>query len=388
MMNRRRQLMIKRFWVPYEAFDTENIRVWLEEKAFDGFRLKKIKPYFAVFEETDRLSLKFHLEPTVKDVNKPESGIIESRQDRGWTYAGTIPGHFHVFYAEQKASDFYEDKKSVKYLYEEKLKKDAWIVFGSIITLLLFFFQIMMESRQPVLWIIENFDIFHAVTSGFILFGIISTIITYIKHKNIVKRFENEDRFYPTSKVYRVLMLFGYGAIIIFMILTAIQLFSSEQNNSDRVSSLDEKPIISLYELESSGNEGMVEKEFSYYRIRNESLFLDEMITNYQNEYLDPKRTYSSDLTTIFYLGKSEDVIRVLEQQLIGENKNKTGISDFDSEIISGVAVSILDGDTQEIMILSLKDRLLKVSYSGGGKLKNWKEIIVKSFLEYNISKK
>ena len=172
------------------------------------------------------------------------------------------------------------------------------------------------------------------------------------------------------------------------MILTAIQLFSSEQNKEDLVNSLDEKPIVSLYELESSGNNGIVEEEFSYYRIRSESLFLDEMITNYQNEYLDTKRTYSSDLTTTFYLGKSENIIGILEQQLIDENKNKTSISDYDSEIISGVTVSILDGVTQEIMILSLKERLLKVSYSGGGKLKNWKEIIVKSFLEYSISQK
>ncbi|NLB20525.1 MAG: DUF2812 domain-containing protein [Clostridium sp.] len=380
--------MLKRFWVPYEAFDVESIRVWLEEKAEEGFRLKKMKPYFAVFEETDRLSLKFHIEPTIKDIKKPESGIIESRLERGWTYAGTISGHFHVFYAEQKATDFYEDKKTVKYLYEEKLKKDAWFVFGSIITLLLFFFQNMIGSRQPVLWIIENFDFFQAATTGFILFGIISTIITYIKHNNIIKRFENEDEFYPTSKLYRVLKLFGYGAIIIFMILTAIQLFSSEQNKEDLVNSLDEKPIVSLYELESSGNNGIVEEEFSYYRIRSESLFLDEMITNYQNEYLDTKRTYSSDLTTTFYLGKSENIIGILEQQLIDENKNKTSISDYDSEIISGVTVSILDGVTQEIMILSLKERLLKVSYSGGGKLKNWKEIIVKSFLEYSISQK
>ena len=87
-------------------------------------------------------------------------------------------------------------------------------------------------------------------------------------------------------------------------------------------------------------------------------------------------------------MGKSENIIGILEQQLIDENKNKTSISDYDSEIISGVTVSILDGVTQEIMILSLKERLLKVSYSGGGKLKNWKEIIVKSFLEYSISQK
>ena len=191
-------------------------------------------------------------------------------------------------------------------------------MFGSIIN--------MIGSRQPVLWIIENFDFFQAATTGFILFGIISTIITYIKHNNIIKRFENEDEFYPTSKLYRVLKLFGYGAIIIFMILTAIQLFSSEQNKEDLVNSLDEKPIVSLYELESSGNNGIVEEEFSYYRIRSESLFLDEMITNYQNEYLDTKRTYSSDLTTTFYLGKSENIIGILEQQLIDENKNKTSI--------------------------------------------------------------
>ncbi len=378
--------MLKRLWVPYEAFDTENIRVWLEEKAYDGFRLKRMKPYFAVFEETDRLSLKFHLEPTIKDVNKPESGIIESRQDRGWTYAGTIPGHFHVFYAEQKASDFYEDKKSVKYLYEEKLKKDAWIVFGSIITLLLFFFQIMMESRQPVLWIIENFDIFHAVTSGFILSGIISTIITYLKHKNIVKRFENEDKFYPTSKLYRGVKLIGYGTISIFMIFNLIQLFSSDLNRGDRVSNLDEKPIISLYELESSGNNAIADEKFNYYRIRGESLFLDEMITDYQNDYVDSNRSYSSDLTTTLYLGKSEYVMEILEEQLINENKKNFSISDYDHEILSGVKVSLFERNSQQIMILSLKDRLLKVSYSGGGKLKNWKEIMVKSFLEYSIA--
>lgn len=377
--------MLKRFWVPYEPFDVESIRIWLEEKAEEGYRLKKMKPYFAVFEETDRLSLKFHLEPTIKDVRKPESGIVESRSEKGWTYAGTIAGHFHAFYADQKAADYYDDKRTVKYLYEEKLKKDAWIIFGSILTLVLFIFQNMAGSRQPLLWIIENFNFFEAAATGFIVLGLISTIITFIKHNNIVKRVQNENEFYPSSKLYRVLMLLGYGAIIIFIIFTALQLVSDPGNNSDQISSLDEKPIISLYELESSGNEVAVEEDFSYYRIRDESLFLDEMITNFQNHYLDPKRTGSSDLTTIFYLGKSEQIISLLEQQLIEENKNKTGIRDHESEIVSGVSVSILDGVTQEIMILSLKNRLLKVSYRGGGRLNNWKEIITESFLEYDV---
>jgi hypothetical protein len=126
--------MAKRFWVPYAPYDVESIRMWLGEKAEEGYRLKKMKPYFAVFEETDRASLKFHLEPTVyKDVNKPDAGVVETRAERGWSYAGTVTDHFHVFYADEQTPDFYSDPNAVKWKYEEKLKKERWGIFWSIL---------------------------------------------------------------------------------------------------------------------------------------------------------------------------------------------------------------------------------------------------------------
>src|SRR5690554_4368787 len=112
--------MAKRFWVPYAPYDMESIRMWLEEKAEEGYRLKKMKPYFAVFEERDREHLKFHLEPTLKDHSEPDSEVVEAHAERGWTYAGTLADHFHVYYAEKDTPDFYTDPHSVMWKYKEK----------------------------------------------------------------------------------------------------------------------------------------------------------------------------------------------------------------------------------------------------------------------------
>lgn len=85
----------KRFWLPYASYDMKNIKIWLEEKAEDGYILKKMKRNFPIFEEVERgTSVKYHLEPTTTNMRKPPEEIMETRKQRGWHYAGTIHDFF------------------------------------------------------------------------------------------------------------------------------------------------------------------------------------------------------------------------------------------------------------------------------------------------------
>jgi len=379
--------MAKRFWVPYAPYDVESIRMWLGEKAEEGYRLKKMKPYFAVFEETDRVSLKFHLEPTVKDANKPDDEIIETRAERGWSYAGTLPDHFHVFYADEQTPDFYSDPNAVKWKYEEKLKKERWKIFWSIlwfIPLVLTEMNFMYGFRNPVLWVLENLQVYNIILIAFLFLGLMAKLITYRRHRKYVEHLnEKDDFFMPSTGIFRMVNLissvFFYSVAIVIVVLT----FSSVDEVYEDDKANDIGNVIDLLELEKLRDPDLVDNinvEFDLFAYIDESLFLDEKITLHQSAEL--LRSYSPGLITTNYRTKSDGIRKVLEEELIKQGIENTGDTDSVKEVYSGVTVSYFDVPELRTMILAHENRLLRLEYRGRLDLKDWKEDIVEMFLK------
>ena len=379
--------MAKRFWVPYAPYDVESIRMWLNEKAEEGYRLKVMKPYFAVFEETDRASLKFHLEPTVKDANKPDDGIIETRAERGWTYAGTLQDQFHVFYADEITPDFYSDPHAVKWKYEEKLKKERWGVFWAIlwfIPLVLLEMNMMYGSRNPVLWVIENLQVHHIVVLVLLFSGVIAKLITYRRHRKYVEHLNEKQDFYmPSTGMFRMVNLIGnvlFFTVVIGIFLLAIT--SVDEAYEDDTTN-DFGQVIDLLELEQLRDPDLVDNinvEFDLFAYIDESLFLDEKITLHQSAEL--LRSYSPGLTTTNYRTKSKGITKVLEEELIKQGIENTSDTDSVKEMYSGVSVSYFDVPELRTMILSHENRLLRLEYRGRLDLKDWKALIAEKFLK------
>lgn len=383
--------MTKRFWVPYAPYDVESIRIWLEEKAEDGYRLKNMKPYFAVFEETDRTSLKFHLEPTVKDANKPDDEIIETRAERGWTYAGTLQDQFHVFYADKKTPDFYSDPNAVKWKYEEKLKKEKWGVFWSVLTIIpLVFLEINFMSgfSNPVLWILENLQVSHIIALVFLFSGLIPKLITYRRHRRYVEYLDEKEDFHlPSTGVFRMVSLIGnvlfFTAAIVILFLAFTSADDAYEDASKDVKVNDFGQVINLLELEQLRDPELVDNtniEIDLYAYINESLFLDEKITLHQSAAL--LHSYWPGLTTTNYTAKSDGVREVLEEELIKQAIENTGDTDSVKEVYSGVTISYFDVPELRTMILSHEKRLLRLEYRGRLDLKDWKALMAEKFLK------
>lgn len=380
--------MTKRFWVPYAPYDVESMRMWLEEKAEEGYRLKKMKPYFAVFEETDRKKMKFHLEPTLsKDASKPDAEIIETRAERGWNYAGTLTDHFHVFYADEQRPDFYSDPNAVKWKYEEKLKKERWGIFWSIlwfIPLVLLEMNFMYGFRNPVIWVLEDLQAHNIILIIFLFSGVMAKLITYRRHRKYVDHLNEKDDFYlPSTGVFRMVNLIGSVLFFAVFIGILILTFSSVDEFYENDTTNDFGNVIDLLELEQLIDPdlvGDINVEFSLFAYINESLFLDEKTTLHQSAVL--LHSYSPSLITTNYRTKSEWITTVLEEELITQAIENSGDTDSVKELYSDVTVSYFDVPELRTMILSHENRLLRLEYRGRLDLKDWKEDIVEMFLK------
>jgi len=361
--------------------------MWLEEKAEEGYRLKKMKPYFAVFEETDRVSLKFHLEPTVKDANKPDDEIIETRTERGWSYAGTLPDHFHVFYADKQTPDFYSDPNAVKWKYEEKLKKERWRIFWSIlwfIPLVFMEMNFMYGFRNPVLWVLENLQVHNIILIAFLFLGLMAKLITYRRHRKYVEHLNEKDDFYmPSTGIFRMVNLIGSVLLFTVAIVVLFLTFPSVDEAYEDDTTNDIGNVIDLLELEQLRDPDLVDNihvEFNLFAYIDESLFLDEKITLHQSAEL--LRSYSPGLITTNYRTKSNGIRKVLEEELIKQGIENTGDTDSVKEVYSGVTVSYFDGPELRTMILSHENRLLRLEYRGRLDLKDWKALMAEKFLK------
>ncbi len=382
----------KRLWVPYEPYDFGAIQEWLEDKAREGYELYRMKPYFAVFEETENKNLKYHLEPTGKDSAKPEDEILESRKERGWTYAGTITDHFHVFRAPEGTQDFYTEGQSLRRKLEEKLKKEKrsllWQIPLLILTVLL---QVgfMSSFQDTIIWMIESLSLFQFIVLVPLFFGALSQYMTYRHHKRMLEKLDGIDDVFSDSTVnYRMLGFLGRGlfsAAVVFIGISFI-LESSGNSSLGSITKIDQYPFIHIEEIELKENPSISESEYiKYYNHAgsSKSLFLEEKLYLYQNANIGHVEHYYSDLTAVYYKLKSEQAADLMSNEL---RKRAEDSSDVDgtSETHLGYSTTHYDGTNVQYLILSDSSQILELKYYGDADLSEWREDFANKLNTYN----
>lgn len=278
----------KRFFVPYEPYDIKGMKMWLEEKAEEGYRLKKMKPYFAVFEEVERQNLKYHLEPTLTDSHEPLEEVKATRQERGWTYAGTYPEHFHVYYAGHDTKEFYPEGMAIQSKYEEKLRKQRWKIFWSIPAFLLLAFPefgAALFTTRPILWMLENVRIYQLLTLGFILLGGVSQVVAYGKYRKFTRDLgrAEEDSVVPSSGSFRFLNLAIHSLLYLTLFTVLLVTIRAGEDKSRFTLGYwnEDSPVIALEELELMQNSEVNTSQYVNYEdygYEDESIFLDVFI--------------------------------------------------------------------------------------------------------------
>lgn len=372
----------KRLWVPIEPYDIEAMKEWLEEKAREGYELKKMKPYFAVFNETERQELKYHLEPTLKDSLKPMDDILESRKERGWSYAGTVADHFHVFRSPAGTKDFHADEHAVRWKLEEKLKRDKWKLLWKIP---LFFYVFILQMgfwnlfHNPVMWMIEGLSIFHLLAFVPMVLGVISQNLNYRNQKRIVERMAGNADDYPvSSENFRVIGLMGqvlvYLAVIVLGLSMIFEVGSTKDIGSDL--KIDQYPFIHIEEIELMEDPAISEAKYVRYNHNSgstSSLFLKERLYLNQYAYIGHVEHYSSDLSSVYYKPRLKKATEVLAREARNRAKERSG-AEGESEILHGFSITYYDGIHVQYMILNDAHQLLELSYFGNADLSEWKE--------------
>lgn len=336
----------KRFWLPYASYDMENIKNWLEEKAEDGYILKKMKSNFPVFLEAERgSSIKYHLEPTVKDRSKPPEEIIETRKQRGWQYAGTLPDFFHVYYAEKGTSEFNHQPEDIAHKLKEKLRSDKKSLLLQIPLSLLIVLSDMINpfrSEEPLLWFYINFTWFHIVILLIFILSNSFKILAYLKLKEFVKPSEERKENGETSSVIKVLGFAGDALIMLFLLIFLYQALwgdlskdgaytvEQQQGYPMQVLQLTEDYYHAQHSEENDGR--------SPYVWTRSSLLLNKQL---YSSYLSYEYYRYNEFSVEYYRGVTEDIRESFQRELV-EGIQKTEKGSLSSEDIDGMRVLFL----------------------------------------------
>lgn len=372
----------KRLWVPIEPYDIEAIKEWLEEKAREGYELKNMKPYFAVFEETERQELKYHLEPTLKDTLRPMDDILESRKERGWSYAGTVTDHFHVFRSPAGTKEFHADEHAVRWKLEEKLKRDKRKLLWKIP---LFFYVFILQMgfwdlfHNPAIWIIEGLSLIHLLAFIPLVLGVISQYLNYRHHKRAVERMAGNVEDYPESNEnFRVLGLVGQVLVYLALIVVGLSIIFEVGSAKDMGSmgKIDQYPFIHIEEIELGEDPSISEAKFvkyNYYSGSTSSIFVKERL--YLNQYANIGHVehYSSDLSSVYYELRLKKATEVLAREARNRAKERSG-AEGETEMLHGFSITYYEGINVQYLILNDADQLLELTYYGDADLSEWKE--------------
>lgn len=371
----------KRFWVPYDPYEMDSLKLWFEEKAGEGYRLHKMRPYFAVFEESDREELVYHLEPALKDWNEPEEEIQKNRKMNGWTYAGTLKNHYHVFHAPKGTPLLQADKDAQKFKLKRKMKSEKWGILGSILAFFLLLIQLDIQklSRNPMLWIIEDLNIFTLAGLIFILVsGLFGRVIALRRYKSIMDKLDTDDESHNTSTgMFRTVEIFGTGLITLAIIWSGYMMFTQDFNYlQDGEYDAEKYPSVSLERIDrlshlDGGSENLI---YDSYSLSSSSIIIQEKQIVYQSSIKGRYGSPISRLTVTYYDLVSPYFIDVLWDESEKTAAEKTGSVDGLEEEHDGAEMIFYKGNGTQYLILRYDDRFMVVEYLGAAELSDWKE--------------
>lgn len=336
----------KRFWLPYASYDMENIKNWLEEKAEDGYILKKMKSNFPVFLEAERGSaIKYHLEPTVKDRSKPPEEIIETRKQRGWQYAGTLPDFFHVYYAEKGTSEFNHQPEDITHKLKEKLRSDKKSLLLQIPLSLLVVLSDMINaysSQQPLLWFYINFNWYHIVIILIFILSGSFKILAYLRLKEFVKPSGERKENGGASSVIKILGYAGDALIMLFLLIFAYEALWGDLSK-DGAYTVEQQRGYPMQVLQLTEDYYHAQHSDDYdgkspYVWTRSSLLLNKQL---HSSYLSYNNYRYEDFSVEYYRGVTEVVRESFQRELV-EGIQKTEKGSLSSEDIDGMRVLFL----------------------------------------------
>ena len=380
----------KRFWVPYDPYEMDSLKLWFEEKAGEGYRLHKMRPYFAVFEESDREELGYHLEPALKDWNEPEEEMLKNRKMSGWTYAGTLKNHYHVFHAPKGTPLLQADKDAQKLKLKRKMKSEKWGILGSILAFFLLLIQLDIQklSGNPMLWIVEDLDIFTLGGLIFILVsGLFGRVMALRRYQTIMDKLDTDDESDNTSTgMFRTVEIFGTGLITLAMIWSGYTMFTQDFNYIQEGKYDAEKyPSVSLERMHRSsdlegGSENLI---FDIYSLSSSSIIIQEKQIVYQSSIKGRYGSPISRLTVTYYDLVSPHFIDVLWAESEKTAAENTGSEDGLEEEHDGADTIFYKGYGTQYLIIRHDDRFMEVEYQGDAELSDWKEEFVLELTTY-----
>lgn len=353
----------KRFWLPYASYDMVNIKNWLEEKAEDGYILKKMKSNFPVFLEAERGSaIKYHLEPTVKDRSKPPEEIIETRKQRGWQYAGTLPDFFHVYYADKSTSEFNHQPEDITHKLKEKLRSDKKSLLLHLpLSLLVVFTDLLSMNRSdtPSIWFFQNFNWMHMMLLlTFVLSGSFK-LISYQKLRNYIKSTDRKEESGTSSSILKLLVFFGNALIGVFLLFFFYQILWGELSQEGAYTAQKQEgypmQVLQLTEdyyhaQHSEENDGR-----SPYVWTRSSLLLNKQL---YSSYLSYEYYRYNEFSVEYYCGITEDIRESFQRELV-EGIQKTEKGSISSEDIDGVRVIYLKTHEMVYSFYAFKEHLI-----------------------------
>lgn len=379
----------KRFWVPYDPYEMDSLKLWFEEKAGEGYRLHKMRPYFAVFEESDREELVYHLEPALKDWNEPEEEILKNRKMSGWTYAGTLKNHYHVFHAPKGSPLLQADKDAQKLKLQRKMKSEKWGILGSILAFFLLLIQLDIQklSRNPMLWIVEDLNIFTLGGLIFILVsGLFGRVIALRRYKTIMDKLDTDDESHNTSTgMFRTVEIFGTGLITLAMIWSGYMMFTQDFNYiQDGEYDAEKYPSVSLERIDRSSVDGGSENlNFDIYSLSSSSIIIQEKQIVYQSSIKGRFGSPTSRMTVTYYDLVSPYFIYILRDESLKTAAAATGSGAGLEEELDGADTIYYEGRGMQYLLLQYDDRFMEVEYQGAAELSDWKEEFVFKLTTY-----
>lgn len=379
----------KRFWVPYDPYEMDSLKLWFEEKAGEGYRLHKMRPYFAVFEESDREELVYDLEPALKDWNEPEEEILKNRKMSGWTYAGTLKNHYHVFHAPKGTPLLQADKDAQKLKLQRKMKSEKWGILGSILAFFLLLIQLDIQklSRNPMLWIVEDLNIFTLGGLIFILVsGLFGRVIALRRYKTIMDKLDTDDESHNTSTgMFRTVEIFGTGLITLAMIWSGYMMFTQDFNYiQDGEYDAEKYPSVSLERIDRSSVDGGSENlNFDIYSLSSSSIIIQEKQIVYQSSIKGRFGSPTSRMTVTYYDLVSPYFIYILRDESLKTATAATGSGAGLEEELDGADTIYYEGRGMQYLLLQYDDRFMEVEYQGAAELSDWKEEFVFKLTTY-----
>lgn len=352
----------KRFWLPYASYDMKNIKIWLEEKAEDGYILKKMKRNFPIFEEVERgTSVKYHLEPTTTNMRKPPEEIMETRKQRGWRYAGTIHDFFHVYYAEKDTKDFYYQSEDIKHALQEKLRiQKKELIMYIPLTILPFMIDLLGSIRfmSPFLWLFLNFSWLHVTMLIFFFFSGLFKLLSYLKLKKYVASSDSQTQT-ESSSIVKVFSVSGGILLVGLVIFVLYQLFwgSTIQNDSTWIQQEKGYPmqVLLLAEKDAHIQNQEIDQERNFYVETKRSFLLTKQLSAY---YLIDYGFGYERVSVDYYRGLTAGARKVFQNVLLEKIAENEYEHDTPDEI-EGIVLNQLRNGKTIISLLSSEEHLI-----------------------------